>query len=288
MGERYISDPVVYNHFPGGFGGVNHTTRVQIYGGPVPYRPGVETPLGRLLSAHANLWSLHPSQLLPRALTEELDLSRRVRDSHVSPSVWSSNIRGLFRGALIRDSFNQASNQSIPEQDLMFNQEDSTENSNEEQAIVTVTDAKLYSEIRDLFERDPIENEPKIDLVLHCPICSERLRFTHPTHPERFVRIPNGTEWLDVLPCGHIMGLVCMLDWTTQCRIDGRRITCPVCRFDLQHSNPICGHPIMTFLIEEGASLPPLTVPEGGYVYSLCPICGGAEPDWGRDRHVWN
>lgn len=302
MGERYISDPVVYNHFPNGFRGANHATRMQIYGSPVPYRPGIETVLGRLLSTYVNMWGIHPSQLLPRALTEELSLVR-VGDRQFPQSGWSSDRRGSFQTAFVRESSdqgssnqeesNQARNQSGPGQNFTSNQgtssRDSDETSNEEEeAVITITDRQitLFGEIRDMFERSAVENEPRINLVLNCPICSERLRFTHPTNPERFVRITNGTEWLDVLPCGHMIGLVCMLEWTIECGLEGRRITCPICRFDLQYSDPTCNHPINSYPIEEGAPLPPLTVPEGGYLHTRCTICSGSEPVW--NRAVWS
>ncbi|KAI0121900.1 hypothetical protein F4814DRAFT_457787 [Daldinia grandis] len=293
MGERYISSPIVYNHFPGGFGGTNHETRLQIYGSPVQYRPGIETPLGRLLSTYASMWNIHPSQLFPRALGGEIDLIE-LRNRHALRSNWNSDPGGLFRRALIQSAFDRDVDRNVAKKDSSSEQSTTSQDSDESSNEVDVPDTEvrrgitLYSQIRDLFEleRDDALSKPPVRVILECPVCSDQLKFVHPSYAEWFIGSAEGPEQAAVLPCGHIMGLNCMLQWIIECVEEGNAPSCPVCRFRLRYSDHSCNHIIHPYIVTLQSPLPPLTMPEGGHLHSTCLICRGTERTW--DRAVWD
>ncbi|KAG8668535.1 hypothetical protein FPOAC2_07826 [Fusarium poae] len=97
------------------------------------------------------------------------------------------------------------------------------------------------------------------DLDLDCPICYDKMG-VHET------RDGNEDHRATILPCGHMIGNVCLTR--------GGLETCPICRADITH--PSCQHPF------EGMIMPARlrmlnTVPEelskGGYITDQCREC---------------
>ena len=86
------------------------------------------------------------------------------------------------------------------------------------------------------------------------------------------------TEDFTVLPCGHVFGAACILQWGQHCNESLERPGCPTCRFPIYHEG--CGHHIW-FRVFRGSDvgpheLPdrfPLVIADGGRVPPVCRSC---------------
>ncbi|KAI1132452.1 hypothetical protein F5Y10DRAFT_293546 [Nemania abortiva] len=72
---------------------------------------------------------------------------------------------------------------------------------------------------------------PDVTLSVECGICKSGLAITQAADDEH--------ETFTILPCGHVFGHACILEWFGQ-QDRSRRATCPQCRKSMMHVN--CGH----------------------------------------------
>ncbi|KAK5652191.1 hypothetical protein OQA88_10688 [Cercophora sp. LCS_1] len=107
-----------------------------------------------------------------------------------------------------------------------------------------------------------------------CTICLNPLRILAPPTSTP----PAASHPAVALPCGHMLGARCWLDFLCQ-RDDASLPTCPVCRAPVYH--PHCSHTITPLPIPEttafhmvdSPAFKTLTIPEGGSIADLCDGC---------------
>ena len=135
----------------------------------------------------------------------------------------------------------------------------------EQRPVVT-----LWKDIREYLEQPPTDEDDgaagrnssrrrsPAPLAV-CPICDEQELAIGGVPPSR-----DDAERLPavVLVCGHMGCAGCLETWFRACSDAGRRISCPVCRHELHHAGPDCGHLIKPYCLPQPP--PPPAAREGG------------------------
>ncbi|KAK4208283.1 hypothetical protein QBC37DRAFT_379229 [Rhypophila decipiens] len=66
---------------------------------------------------------------------------------------------------------------------------------------------------------------------MFCCICYENELFIHRAQAYKY---KPDAEYAMLLPCGHILGHVCLQAWKEDCQTNENPYTCPVCRLELE------------------------------------------------------
>ncbi|KAI1476090.1 hypothetical protein F4774DRAFT_262959 [Daldinia eschscholtzii] len=146
----------------------------------------------------------------------------------------------------------------------------------------------LFRDLREYFENPYTENEVQVSLFANCLFCNRRLEYTASQDcSKRFVGNITGNEYMEVLPCGHIVGQDCMYDIRARCMSDGTRYECPVCKLLLTYQGQGCRHPVSSYVVDRYSHFPPLTIPEGGRIPRTCAACNRDEELDPRRDWAW-
>ncbi|KAI1781213.1 hypothetical protein F4818DRAFT_436407 [Hypoxylon cercidicola] len=142
---------------------------------------------------------------------------------------------------------------------------------------VTNEDVSLFGDIRGLLRTHADADGNPVLLDLACLICiMHYLEVPPPVAPRRPAYLGGDPEFLQVLPCGHVLGGRCYARWDAVNVERNARPHCPICRFVMVH--PGCQHRI-SVQAGVGEREIPLTVPEGGQIADRCSHCDPNKPE---------
>ncbi|KAI8964161.1 hypothetical protein F5Y11DRAFT_345706 [Daldinia sp. FL1419] len=285
--------------------------RRRLFGSPYGHRPNLETPIGRALAHYGQMWNMHPTELLPRARQDGPPVARPtgawvpLGGPLRTAGNWVGRLVGWF--ATAEESGTAENNigerpsvtrklEDLPElrhRDDLYTHNPAYHDDAPPNGIkITLTSGWVayFHQIRKFLLHRLDENDLPVYIDLTCPICNDRgLRFDVPPPGALCVSgYFRETEDMEVLPCGHMVGLWCMLERRKQCEEENRKHTCPVCQFSLHHADPRCNHLVRTYLISGQDALPPLTIPEGGRPLNTCSTCRGSDPAELPARLAWD
>ncbi|KAI1367151.1 hypothetical protein F5Y08DRAFT_337029 [Xylaria arbuscula] len=144
--------------------------------------------------------------------------------------------------------------------------------------ILRNEDVSLFGEISGLLDQNGwgVDQEGRrVHIDLQCLICQDKkICVPEGVTPESHFDGVSDFESLEVLCCGHVFGSSCLENWFVTSLEEGRRLCCPICRFELVYSG--CGHFLGTRThdphLYRSRSVP-LTLPEGGHIPEYCDEC---------------
>ncbi|KAI8956512.1 hypothetical protein F5Y11DRAFT_365569 [Daldinia sp. FL1419] len=312
-------DPQISRHFPDNALGINARTRATLFGKSpeyhstppqqeriqiLEYRPGVESPLRNLV--YENRYQYHVSNdFMLRALADT-----DPGPSGSGPGSGSCSGSGSGSGGNSHDRIFDLSGLRLPlglydgdgwghypKQGPPKKQPSKepppppppppspTPSPSPEPGVVVLTekDVAVFGDIRERLQNGVDEHGNTVRLRIRCTFCMDNV-LGHDNHPP-FAHAPQlgtpGVEAMQVLPCGHMVGYNCMMQWHMRLVTSHRVVTCPVCRYEVIHSQ--CRHNNRVYTI--GPILPPLTIPEGGVNPPQCGVCTDA---LGRRPGMWS